>query len=316
MFVVHRSYLPTGRQIFTSLVRVRQYGGAVHRAYTEYRKRYQHTAVNLEKLQRLEQEMALRLKVGIASIEVRPRQPEAFQDEFGTTLRKFAAIAQEHEREIRKFYVVFSADKFTNRAACVCLDLLVRNQGHFGEPEPKEIVLAGFNCYKHDFEAYCRIAEEILGLIRAPSKGSTNDSHGFLVDRLAVSIENQALANVIRGPLSTKDYDGAVRAAIVLVEHELRARCVAAGRSESRMQSGSDLAITAFNEKTGCLIPPWSVSAQANEGVHLAFRGFFLHLRNAWGHNATVAGPDASGVDMLIEHCQYLLHLIGQSKNR
>ena len=150
----------------------------------------------------------------------------------------------------------------------------------------------------------------------APRNGPTDDEHGFLIDRLATSIRHPALAQAIRGPLSAKDYDGAVRAATVQVETELRQRCLAVGRAEAQGQTGSDLATTAFSDKAGCLNPPWPVATQARESAHLAFRGFFLYLRNAWGHNATVIGSDPSGVAETIEHCQYLLQVIRDSTIR
>lgn len=289
----------------------------MHRSYISHQRHYQHTAVSTTQIRQIEKELLLRLNAGIESVEVRPRRPEAFRDQFGASWKEFEAIATRHAAEIRKYYVVFMTEKkFTNRAECVCLDLFVRNQGHFGEPEPKEIILSGYNCHKTDFQTYCQIAEKILFLVPAPSSGPTSAEHGFLVDRLAVSIRHPALANAIKGPLSHQDYDGAVRAATVLVEHELRQRCLAAGREEAAAQTGADLSVTAFNDKNGCLTPPWPVASQAHEGAHLVFRGFFLHLRNAWGHNAIILGSNAAGFAETIEFCQYLLHVVAASAIR
>lgn len=124
----------------------------MHRDYLSYKQRYRHTTVLPAQIRLIEAELLLRLNAGIESVEVRPGKPPAFKDEFGASWKRFEAILAAHGPAIRKFAVLFMTEKnFTNRADCVCLDLFVRNQGHFGEPEPREIYSFGLQLLSQGF---------------------------------------------------------------------------------------------------------------------------------------------------------------------
>jgi hypothetical protein len=286
------------------------------RDYTKHECRYEHVTVSLEQIQQIEKETHLRLGASIVSLSIRPKKPAAFEDKYGMNWKEFAGIWAKFPTEVRKYEAVFSREKLTSLSKTVCVQLFVRNQGHLGEPDQKEIILSGYNCHEHDFKVFCKICETLLALKRAPSKPGFNMSHNRLVERVEAIVETPSLLNCIKGPLQASDYDGAIRAAIVLVEDELRKKCLAMGRVEAAAQTGADLSVTAFVEKSGCLNPPWPIATQAREGAHLLFRGFFLYLRNAWGHTSIVVGKDETMVAEHIALCQYLLKVIDKSTKR
>ena len=287
----------------------------MNRDCTQFDRRYEHVSVSLEQITAIEAETKLRLKAGIASLEIRPKTPPAFKDSFAATWKDFTNIWKNYPKEIRKFDVVFSGEKFTRRADTVCVELFVRNQGHYGEAHEKEIILRGYNCYKHDFEVFCSICEKQLNLNKAPKRGF-DMQHGRLIEQVESMIESPALATAIKGALAHKNYDEAIRSAMVMVEDELRKKCLSVGASGAAGQTGADLAKTAYHDASGCLIPPWPIATSALDGAHLLFRGFFLYLRNAWGHSSVVMGSDHSAVTDCIAACQFFLKVIDKSTKR
>jgi hypothetical protein len=284
-------------------------------AHLSFSQRYEHVPISLEQIQSIEGELKLRYSLQIAGLELRFRNPRPIDDVYAPKWPQFSQLWIKYPEHIRKFSVTFSAEKVNSRADAVCVDIFVRNQGHFGEAHEKEIILSSHNCEKYDFEAFCAICEKALFLRKAPASGY-DMPHGRLMDRIHSSVDHPVLLNSIRGPLSSKDYDGAIRSATVLVEDILRKRCLAEGRVDASTQTGADLAVTAFSGMTACLTPPWPLATQARDGAHLILRGFFLYIRNAWGHNAVVSGSDGT---MVVDHillCQYLLKMIENSSKR
>jgi hypothetical protein len=282
---------------------------------TEFRARYEHTPVSLEQIKAIEREVDLKLRANLAELELRPKKPEAFKDLYGPSWKEFCGVWQKFPAEVRKFHVVFATGPMTCRADSVCVDLFVRNQGHFGEPNEKEIELSGFNIREGDFKTFCQICESILGIKRAPAHGF-DIPHRRLLEQVEAAISNASLRSVVNGPLSHKDYDGAIRSAMVVVEDQLRQKCLANGGSAAATQTGADLAGTAYHTSNGCLNPPWPIATSAHDGAHLVFRGFFMYLRNAWGHNTVVMGGDESAVLDCLATCQFLLVVISRSTKR
>jgi hypothetical protein len=287
----------------------------MQRQGTEFRRRYEHTPVTLDHILEIQRAVESRLHAKLAELELRPKEPAGFDDLFGPSWSNFCAVWQRHPTEIRKFNVVFASGKMTCRADSVCVDLFVRNQGHHGEASVKEIALFGFNITEGDFKTFCSICENILGLVRAPASGF-DLPHARLLEKYELAITHTSLRAVVHGALAHKDYDGAIRSALVLVEDELRKQCLANGGSAAAGQTGADLAATAYHPAQGCMNPPWPIATSANEGAHLMFRGVVMYLRNAWGHNTTVMGSDESGVFDCLATCQFLLTVIARSTKR
>lgn len=287
----------------------------MRRQGTEFGARYEHKPVTLEQISEIEREVQLRLHAKRAGLELRPKEPEAFNDLYEPSWKEFCAVWKKHPAEVRKFNVVFATGPMTCRADSVCVDLFVRNQGHFGEPIEKEIQLSGFNIYEGDFKKFRHICEKILGITRAPAHGF-DILHRRLVERVETAISNPSLRAVVHGALSHYDYDGAIRSAMVLVEDQLRQQCLANGGSAAATQTGADLAGTAYHPNNGCLNPPWPIATSAHDGAHLIFRGFFMYLRNAWGHNTVVMGADESAVFDCLAMCQFLLVVVSMSTKR
>lgn len=124
------------------------------------------------------------------------------------------------------------------------------------------------------------------------------------------------LANLIDSDMKSRQFDAAVRAAAILVETRLKAKCISAGAQDAAGLSGVGLVGRAFHKDNGCLTPPWPIATEVIDGAHQLFRGFVLYVRNATAHNTEFMGKDLSAAIDLLMLCQSLLRIIDASKNR
>ncbi len=177
------------------------------------------------------------------------------------------------------------------------------------------ISLHGCRCHRKDFLLFREIAVRVLELTVHPEH-ETEFEDGHICYLCRNASLDEVLWSHIEGSLSTRQFDVAIKAAIGVVETRLRERCVALGRIEAQKQTGSDLAVTAYHKDSGCLTPPWPLAAEAIHGAQMTFQGFFLWIRNAYAHHATVMGKNRSAVFETLMYCQFLLRILEESTER
>jgi len=145
---------------------------------------------------------------------------------------------------------------------------------------------------------------------------SSSDFKSEVLARYKTSIHYAELRKQVDASMVAHSYDPAVSSATVLVESALRKACLKNGCSEAQFASGAELAKLAYHPSDGCLTPPYPVSKEANDGAFHLFRGFFLYLRNAFLHNATVMSTNGRYSVDFLALCQTLLVIINGSRRK
>jgi hypothetical protein len=291
----------------------------MHRDIPSYEQRFGYREIGLADLEKFGAAVKTRFGAEMHCAGVKAVEPQAFPQEFGATPKRFRRLFETHLASLRKYTFYFYPGKYDGKApdTRVQFEMEVVRRSKFGDQDEAErgIRLGGLGCYAHDFEAFVKVAVQTLGLQKAPPVGMHWDDVAIR-DRARLAIKNSDLADAISATLAARRYEEAMQSAVILVESKLRDKCVWAGKKDAQNATGSDLAKIAFHDEQGCLRPPWPVAAQAEQGAMLLFTGFFLYLRNAFGHNAVVMGGDKSGIFELLAFCEFLLMIIDKSTKR
>lgn len=181
--------------------------------------------------------------------------------------------------------------------------------------EAGALSLSAYGCGETSFLEFVDVARSALGIELAPPPGSTWERERLRARWLREHIDSELVSH-ISGAIDAGQFDTALKAAIGVVESRLRRRCVAVGCTAALELAGADLAVAAYHKERGCLVPPWPLAVEAAHGSQLMFQGFFLYLRNAFMHNATVMGPNDAAVYDLLATCEFLIKVIDSSAKR
>jgi hypothetical protein len=235
---------------------------------------------------------------------------------YNTTFKNFVSLWRDNKAIIRNYSAYLSLVNMggdaLNDHVCFFVQQSLRNKA--GAPDG-HLALGAVGCYEHAFNHFVQTAAAVLSVELAPPPGSSWHRERLRErwKREHVDIE---LVTHVSGAIDAGQFDTALKAAIGVVESRLRQRCIAAGNAAAADQAGADLAVTAYHRDRGCLIPPWPVATEASHGTQLMFQGFFLYLRNAYMHNASVMGADESAVYDALATCEFLLKVIDGSTRR
>ena len=213
--------------------------------------------------------------------------------------------------DIRKYRLHFCG----RYCSTLYVELTVRMRDYRDTASYAKIELDGKRCNRSDFAALAEVARSTLRLEPYPGKEWGFEDSVIKQDCERAICDDQLREQTIAS-ISDGQYDAALRTASSLVEDLLRHKCLAAGRAEAATQTGGDLAVTAFNDRSGCLSPPWPLATQAQLGVQLMFQGFFLYVRNAFVHNAVVTGQERQAIFECLMTCEFLLQLVKRSSVR
>lgn len=257
-------------------------------------------------------EFAERIYQRVEPDEIRPfKIRPAFKDEYGPSWDKFEKIYQSNQGRVRKFsLMVFRGSEKENR---FCIQIRIReNEDSIGRPDGyPSIEILLYDGEEHYFEQARRLLEKLWGL-EVSEKQLKNE----LLARYQAAIRHPELKKKTESAMRSHDYDLALSGATILVESALRTRCLKEGCAAAGSVTGAELAVLAFTEEKGCLTPPYAVANRSAHGAFLLFQGFFLYLRNAYGHHSHVVGSDRTYVIEFLSLCDTLLSIVEGSTRR
>jgi hypothetical protein len=284
-----------------------------------YSARFAYRDITLEDLKDLGAEVKKRFRANMHCHEVKAVEPQVFDQTFGISWWRFSALYKKYKATFRRYGFYFYPGMRSGAAPItrVQFELHVVMRSKYGDKDDAEraIGLSGLGCYRGDFDEFVRIATHILHLEESLPSGADFE-HESIIARWDCAVRDPELRMATEAPIRAKQYDDALRSAVVLVETKLRKKCLGVGAAVPKGKTGKDLAPIAYHPATGCLEAPWPIAAKAAEGAQLLFMGFMQYLRNAFVHNTVVMGTDKSAVFEALACCEFLIKVIDKSVKR
>lgn len=229
------------------------------------------------------------------------------------SLGKASRIFEKRLQLLRKYeYTVAGRNYLKRDSAYITIEITRHKRGRDCQAE---IELAGWGCSKRQFDDFAQFFADRFNISEILPESDPLDIQG-IEQRWLPKFVDPELVKQCSGAMEARQFDTALKAALVVVESRLRKKCINSGCKEASESAGADLAVLAFHSSKGCLVPPWPIATQASHGCQLLFQGFFLYFRNAIAHHSEVIGSDRTAVLELMVTCELMLKIIDNSTVR
>ncbi|OGU60971.1 MAG: hypothetical protein A2X64_02910 [Ignavibacteria bacterium GWF2_33_9] len=270
------------------------------------------TVTNLKQIVEL---VELRFKVRAFGFELKSIRPEKFGDIHNFDINKIYDGIENSPNIIRTYHIRFCNKNIGGNALVdfATLGMKVIAKSKFGDNDEneKKIILDSLNCFENDFNYFKKAVFEIVKFEKyyPPGKDVYDDVIARFTNSDFIDDESKML---ITGAISNQQYELAIKAISGLVESRLRNKLESLGVSSAANSAGIELAKLAYNKNSGCLIPPWPIAKESNEGAHLLLSGYMLWIRNGFHHQTKIFTSKEGVLELLALSCA-LLRIINLS---